>query len=82
MIHVALDELKCLHKEVSLFVDALRINKILFLHAISATLGVRTLQALADRFKESLLQFLKDAFLFCKNNDFEVKLIGADLEFK
>ena len=35
-------ELKCIHKDVRLFIDIMYVNKILFLHTISETLGVRT----------------------------------------
>ena len=75
-------ELKRLHKQVRLFVDVLCMNRTPFLHTTSETLGVITSQELPNRFKDSLLEFIKEIMLFYKNNSYEVELIDADLEFK
>ena len=75
-------ELKCLHKQLILFVDVLYMNRMPFLHTMSEMLGVRTSQVLPSRFKDNLLEFIKEIVSLCKNDSYEVELIGADLEFK
>ena len=57
-------------------------NRTQFLHTTSEKLGVIKSQELPNRFKDSLLEFIKEIMLFYKNNSYEVELIEADLEFK
>ena len=59
-------KLKPLHEQVKLFVDALCENIMLFSHAMSEKSGVRTSQSLPNRFKNSLLNFVKEVVLFHK----------------
>ena len=77
-----LEELKRIHKNVRLFIDAMFVNEIPSLHTASETLGVRTSQASPDRFKESLLMFINEIMSFYKVHTFAVQLIDTDAEFK
>ena len=52
------------NESIRLFIEFLRINEIIFSHAMTETLGVRVSQTLPNRFKESLLLFAQEVMSF------------------
>ena len=70
------------HKRVRLFIDIMFVNRILFLYTISKELKFRMSTHMSTLTKESLLQSIQEVVALCKQKNFIIEYIDADLQFE
>jgi hypothetical protein len=70
------------HKNVTLCIDIIYVNKMIFFHSISRKLKIRTVSNIINRDKNTLLKETRNIIDLYKNRGFEEDNIHADMELE
>ena len=70
------------HKNIRLFIDAMHVNKLPFLHTMSENVDFRTATHLKVETKISLLDALEEVVKTHEQGGFKVKHVDADMQFE